>query len=473
MNHKKCSLGLIRIYLLFAVALTLAVPASAEWKEKVLYSFQGGANDGAFPVGGVVFDAQGNLYGVLQDYGPGSCAPIGNECGAVFQLTPPVNQGGPWTETLIYKFGGKEANDGESPNGGLIIDSLGNLFGVTAYGGTGDCILLGVRAGCGTVYKLSPPKQKGEAWTETILYSFPTARQGYVPNGNLVFDGAGNLYGATVFGGSKGTTCDAFYGGQCGTVFELSPPKTKGGKWTEKVLHAFAGIAAGKQYGDGASPNGGLVLDGKGAIYGTTEFGGNGNDVCNGGNGFDGCGIVFALSAPARQHASWSENVLHRFNGRPNDGSGPQVGVVLGRGGELCGTTIGGGSHEDGVVFKLVPPVQKGNNWKENLIHVFTGADDGQGPWAGLIQGPNNSFYGTAGGTPSRGGLIFRLKAAASSSGGAWVFDVLYDFTGSPNGYDPLELNLGKGGVIFGVTLYGGSGQSCQGGCGTVFRAAP
>jgi hypothetical protein len=122
-----------------------------------------------------------------------------------------------------------------------VIDGQGNLYGVTAYGGTGDCVLLGVSAGCGTVYELSAPAEKGGAWKETILYSFPTAKQGYFPNGNLVFDGAGNLYGATTYGGGKGTTCDAFYGGNCGTVFKLSPPKTKGGNWTEKVLHSFAG----------------------------------------------------------------------------------------------------------------------------------------------------------------------------------------------------------------------------------------
>ena len=84
---------------------------------------------------------------------------------------------------------------------------------------------------------------------------------------NLVFDSAGNFYGATTFGGDKGTTCDTFYGSQCGTVFELSPPKKKGGKWTEKVLCSFKGVAAGAQFGDGADPNGGLLLDNKGALY--------------------------------------------------------------------------------------------------------------------------------------------------------------------------------------------------------------
>jgi hypothetical protein len=471
MTHKKRSPGIIRICLLFAVTLMLAVPASAEWKEKVLYSFQG-VPDGATPTGAVVFDKAGNLYGATLDGGASTCDGPG-QCGTVYKLAPPATKGGAWTETVLYIFKGHAQNDGATPEGGLLIDEAGNLYGTTGYGGSGPCLLLGGAVGCGTVYELSPPAKQGDPWTETVLYSFQGGKDGYVASGDLVFDKAGNLYGATLFGGGKGTTCDSLYGGQCGTVFKLSPPKTKGGKWTEKVLHRFAGIAQGKQYGDGASPNGGLVLDGKGAIYGTTEFGGNGNDICNGGNGFDGCGIVFALPPPARQHASWSEKVLHRFNGRPNDGSGPQVGVVLGRGGELCGTTIGGGSQEDGVVFKLAPPAQNGNSWKESLIHVFTGGDDGQGPWAGLIPGPNGSFYGAAGGTPSRGGLIFRMKPPASTSGGAWAFDVLYDFTGSPDGYDPLKLTFGKGGVIFGVTLYGGTGQSCQGGCGTVFRAAP
>jgi hypothetical protein len=192
MIHKNGFPRLAPVGLLLAITLTFALSASAEWKEQVLYSFQGGTNDGSYPAGGVVFDRQGNLYGALQVYGPGSCAPMGNDCGAVYQLSPPTQKGGSWTETLIYTFQGKGANDGEMPSGGLIIDAAGNLYGVTAYGGTGNCVLLGVPAGCGTVYEISPPKQKGGAWTRTILYSFPTAKQGYFPWGDLVFDKAGN-----------------------------------------------------------------------------------------------------------------------------------------------------------------------------------------------------------------------------------------------------------------------------------------
>jgi hypothetical protein len=211
----------------------------------------------------VVFDKQGNLYVATTDGGPPSCAPIGGACGTVYELSPPAKEGDPWTATLIRMFEGKKSNDASVPTGGLILDGAGNLYGVTGYGGTGDCVLVGVPAGCGTVYELSPPAQKGGAWTETILYSFPSSKQGYLPNGGLIFDSEGNLYGATMFGGGQGTACDPFYQ-YCGAVFKLSPPKTKGGKWAEHVLHSFAGGT------DGANPKGSLVLDNKGAIYGTT-----------------------------------------------------------------------------------------------------------------------------------------------------------------------------------------------------------
>jgi hypothetical protein len=457
MTHKNCFPGLIRLYFLFAVALTLAVPASAEWKEKVLYSFQGGTNDGAFPVGGVVFDVQGNLYGVLQDYGLGSCAPIGNECGAVFQLAPPAHKGDSWTETILYTFQGKGANDGESPNGGLIIDSQGNLYGVTAYGGTGNCVLLGVSAGCGTVYEISPPKQKGGAWTETILYSFPTSKQGYLPNGNLVFDSAGNLYGATIFGGGKGKTCDPFYQ-YCGAVFELSPSKTKGGKWTEKVLHGFASGT------DGANPNGGFVLDCKGNVYGTT-YGGGGK--CGGG----GCGMVFELKPPTTKSGAWTEKVLHRFSGQ--DGGNPAAGVVFDGNGNLYGTTFGGGANHSpwGTVFQLVPHAN--GRWTKRLLHTFQDGTDGAGPRAGILVGPSSELYGTAsgGGGADFAGTLFRLK---EGSMGGWTFTVLYTFIGVNNrdGAYPSGGILLNAGSIIGTTEVGGTGPSCQGGCGTVFKAA-
>jgi uncharacterized repeat protein (TIGR03803 family) len=344
MTHKKRSLGVAPVWLFFAVALALAVPASAQRKEKMLYSFQGGANDGSIPAGGVVFDSQGNLYGATTDGGPATCKPIGGACGTVFQLSPPAQNGGSWTETLIYQFQGKGSNDASVPSGGLIRDTSGNLYGVTAYGGTGDCLLLGVSAGCGTVYELSPPKEKGGAWTETILYSFPTTKQGYLPNGELVFDSAGNLYGATAFGGDKGTTCDMFYGGQCGVLFRLNPPRTKGGQWTENVLHSFA---SGR---DGANPNGGLVFNNKGAIYGTTYAGGTEGGECGSG----GCGTVFKLAPPSVKSSPWTEEILDRFNTGNSGAVQPAAGVTV-KSGILYGTTVGGGDSGSGTIFQLAP----------------------------------------------------------------------------------------------------------------------
>jgi len=165
--------------LFLAVFLALASPVSAEWKEQVLYSFQGGT-DGTTPAGGVVFDKHGNLYGATQQGGGSNCSPMA-ACGTVYQLAPPAKQGDPWTETVLHVFRGKQYNDGEFPSGGVIADAAGNIYGTTAYGGTGDCVLLGIKGGCGTVFELSPPQIKGGKWTYAILYSFPTAEQGYVP----------------------------------------------------------------------------------------------------------------------------------------------------------------------------------------------------------------------------------------------------------------------------------------------------
>lgn len=456
-----------RMIVLILTLCSLVSATSAAWREKVLYSFQGGT-DGSTPAGGVIFDKAGNLYGETIEGGSTNCPP--GWCGTVYELSPPQQKGGQWTEKVLWVFKGHDQNDGSSPSGGLIADSAGNLYGVTGYGGSGPCVLFGTATGCGTVFEMLPPKSKGSAWTEKVLYNFQGGKDGDLPSGPLVFDSAGNLYGATEFGGGKGTTCNAFYGGNCGMVFKLSPPKTKGGKWAEKLLHSFAGIAQGKQYGDGAVPNGGLLLDSIGTIYGTTLFGGSGNGLCQGTNGFDGCGTVFALRPPSKKGGRWHEERLHTFHGSPSDASGPNGGLVLSNSGELYGTTVGGGAQEDGVVFELNPPPVKGGSWKESLLHTFAGGNDGSGPLAGLHLGPMGNLYGTATGGLTAGGLIFVMKPPPGH--GAWSFEVLRTLKGPPDGYDPLELTFGKGGAIFSSTLYGGTGQ-CQGGCGTVFRTSP
>jgi uncharacterized repeat protein (TIGR03803 family) len=447
------------------VILSIAINASAEWNEKVLYSFQGGT-DGATPAGGVVFDSQGNLYGATSGGGSGSCAGF-FQCGTVYQLSPHAQKGGPWTETVLHNFQGNKSGDGTSPGGGLVIDKAGNLYGTTGYGGTGGCVLLGSKEGCGTVYELSPPKVKGGAWTEKVLYSFKGGNDGYVPDGDLVFDSAGNLYGATLFGGGKGTTCNSLYQ-YCGTVFELSPPQQKGGKWTEKVLHSFAGGT------DGANPNGGLVFDGEGFLFGTAYSGGGTSDCYA--DGVLGCGTVFQLKPPTKSEGTWTETTLHRFHGGSQDTNTPMAGLTWDTNGNLYGSTAGGQNSggDDGAVYQLSKATKGRTQWVETLIRRLS-VGDGVSPMAELTFDGIGRLFGTASaGGASGGGTVFRLELTTRP--GAWTVSVLHAFTGTPDGsYPASRARFDRSGNLYSTTQQGGNiGGTCGNqGCGTVFIAVP
>ena len=453
------------VVILLAIASGLVSVAPAQVKEKVLYSFQGGTSDGEYPAGGVVFDKAGNLYGATTD-GGGECPPA--QCGIVFQLAPPAQKGDPWTETVLHIFQGPGSGDGNTPAGSVIIDSAGNLYGTTGYGGTGNCILLGTKVGCGAVYELSPPAQKGGAWTETVLYSFPTPKQGYLPNGNLVFDSAGNLYGATMFGGGEGTTCDSYYQ-YCGAVFELSPPKKQGGAWTEKVLHGFAGIESGKISGDAAIPNGGLVLDAKGAIFGTTYAGG----ISKCPPLFaEGCGTAFKLTPPTKKDGNWSATLVHSFHRDASDGGNPQAGVVIDKTLRVCGTTLNGGPGGYGTAFCLTPSSKESDPWNETILYGFDDNNQyGADPVGGLTLGSHGHLYGTTNAFGADfGGTVFELNP----KGTKWQISLLYGFTGPPDGEFPAaSLIFDKSGNLYSTSQAGGDGQACQSGCGTVYEISP
>ncbi|HEX8814913.1 MAG TPA: choice-of-anchor tandem repeat GloVer-containing protein [Terriglobales bacterium] len=413
--------------LVFAAVLT--VQAHAQWNESVLYSFQGGNSDGAVPVGGIVFDKAGNIYGATQGGGANTCSPMA-ACGTVYQLIPPINNGGKWTEKVLYVFRGKAANDGDFPGGGLAIDSIGNLYGTAYYGGTGDCVLLGIKGGCGVVFKLSPPEQAGGTWREAILYSFKGGSDGYVPFGDLTFDADGNLYGVTLYGGGRGgRLCDSFYTG-CGTVFKLSPPTQKGGGWKEEVLYRFA---AGT---DGYNPNGGLIIDHRNHVYGTTESGGN--QQCNYGTNGLGCGTLFELIPPSKMCGTWTEQILHRFTGK-DDGANPAVGVTT-FGGHIYGSTGGGGPFKRGLLFEMT---QTKEGWDENVLYDFNGGNDGQGPGSPLRFDTDGSLYGTAIGGADFSGVVFQLsprlndQPLSATSAASWAFDLLYTFKGVPDAHYP------------------------------------
>jgi hypothetical protein len=450
MNRQNLSRLTFHLLASAVVAAALTSSASAEWKEKVLYSFQGGT-DGSTHAGGVVFDAVGNLYGATTD-GGSSCPSPG--CGTVFQLAPPATKGGAWTETILFGFSG---NDGSFPAGSVIVDANGNLYGTTAYGGSGTCILLGGNVGCGIVYELSPPLQKGGQWTYRVLYNFQGGKDdGQYPWGNLTLDKAGNLFGATQFGGGKGyNNCNKYYG-YCGIVYKLSPPKVKGGKWTEKVLHSFAGGT------DGANPNGGLIFDTKGTIYGTTYGGGNESGEC----GAAGCGTAFELYPPGQESGAWAETVLHRFNRNTSDSGLPSAGFVMDAKDNLYGTTVG-------TAFRLAPPSTRSGHWKETILYTFN--QEAYGPEGALIFDQAGNLDGTTnvGNGQSLHGSVFQLRPPRQ--GGSWIFGLIHGFLGPPDGDFPAaSLIFDKNGDLYSTTQAGGTGTGCgRGGCGTVFEAYP
>jgi uncharacterized repeat protein (TIGR03803 family) len=349
------------------------------------------------------------------------------------------------------------------------MDKSGNLYGTTGYGGTGDCVLLGTKVGCGTVYEISPPKQKGGSWTETILHSFHGGSDGYLPQGDLVLDPAGSVYGATVYGGGYGT-CNAPYYQYCGTIFRLHPPKAKGGEWSEKVLYAFKGGTTGKDDGDGAEPNGGLVVDSTGVVYGTTFYGGNEVGECAGGDTGVGCGTVFKLSPSATMCSSWTRDILFRFNVK--DGATPAAGVIFDNSGNLYGTAYAGGDEGNGAIFELAKPSGTHPFWTMKTLHVFSGGSDGDNPLAPLTLGADADLYGTAYAAQSVSGTVFRISAVEKDE--SWSFSVLYGFPGPPNGAQPAaRVVSGGAGRLYSTTQKGGTGTACSFGCGTVFELTP
>jgi hypothetical protein len=237
------------------------------------------------------------------------------------------------------------------------------------------------------------------------------------------------------------------------------------------VLHSFKGVPAGAQFGDGANPNGGLVLDSKGAIYGTTYFGGNNvKGQCEGGVGGTGCGIVFVILPPTTKGGAWTEKLLHRFNGQ--DGSNSAAGVVFDVDGNLYGTTsFGPGPY--GLVFELKKPSGTVHSWTETVLHAFSNGNDGSDPLAGVIFDTGGSLYGTTYSAGRFSGALFRLKPPGPT-GGSWAFSSLYGFTGSPDGAQPASnLVLDKDGNLYSTTQKGGTGACSFYGCGAVFEVSP
>jgi hypothetical protein len=224
---------------------------------------------------------------------------------------------------------------GDNPSAG-VISAGGSLYGTTQFTGLG----------CGAVYELSPPAMAGGAWTGTAIYNFDNGGgcQSLAP---VTVAPGGVLYGTTYNGGS-GTGCPGI--GECGTVFQLTPPAAAGGAWTETVIYSFTGLN-----GDGASPAAGVVLGKNGVLYGTTTYGGSATSGCHDPNtGANGCGTVFELTPPAMPGGAWTETILHSFTGQNGEGSIPGP-LTLGPTGVLYGSTLTGGTAGKGTIFAVEP----------------------------------------------------------------------------------------------------------------------
>jgi uncharacterized repeat protein (TIGR03803 family) len=229
-----------------------------KWRFRVLYRFKG-TSDGREPFAGVAFDQSGNLYGTTWEGGA-------FDWGALYRLRPPLKKGRGWTETVLYSF--SPSNDGIiSPEGPVVLDNSGNIYGTTPVGGDLNC---SGGFGCGVVYELSPPAKDGKAWIYATLYAFQGGNDGASPDGYMVFDSKGTLYGTTEAGGAGGG----------GTAYRMSPPQEGGGAWTETVLHGFT-----PNNGDGAVPGFGLTWGKWHDLYGVTYAGG----LCGS------CGTAFEL----------------------------------------------------------------------------------------------------------------------------------------------------------------------------------
>ncbi|MGA2759584.1 MAG: choice-of-anchor tandem repeat GloVer-containing protein [Candidatus Cybelea sp.] len=423
--------------------LSGAVRASGS--DSILYTFTGAAGDGSSPYASPIVDSKGVVYGVSLDG-------TNKVDGLVWKLMP---KGSGYTESPVYEFSSSQAH-GSYPEGGLIEDSAGALYGTGATGGKGPCLYMG--SGCGVVFKLTP---SGGKYTESILHDFGgAAKDGGIPVDALLLSG-NELYGTTEYGGSGSCQETGFNG--CGTVFEVS---TKGSGY--QVIYSFQGG------NDGVNPATSLIAGKNGVLYGTTNFGG-GSTACTAG-----CGTVFELTPKG---GKYTESVLYAFQGGQSDGSVPGNrgrGLYLASNGSLVGTTHTGGSGGCaivfvpgcGVLFELTP---SGGKFKESILYTFEGGNDAAFPEESLVAGKGGVLYGasTGGGGSSvcQGGCgtVFSL----TPSGKGYSEAVVYGFASGNDGGLPYDgVTMDSAGTLYGTTHVGGESKTCNS-CGTVFSVKP
>lgn len=360
---------------------------------RILQSFTGENLDGANPYGTLLEDSDGVLYGTTLAGG-------NDQFGTIYKL----NRDGSGY-TLLHSFGG-ELNGGAEPYGALVWGNDEALYGTTASGGN---------ANQGTVYKLS---RNGDGYS--TLFSFDGAAAGGGPRSGLIKVPDGIFYGVTDAGGTANR----------GTVFELSEDGSN-----HRVLHNFIGG------GETVNPYAGLLQGSDGTFYATSWAGGS----------VDG-GTVYKIESDGSGFG-----VLHSFASEEGDGANPHAGLIEGSDGAIYGTTVQGGTSQNGTVFKLN---KNGSDYR--VLRRFTGSPgDGIQPYGGLLETADGTLYGTTafGGSAGRG-TIFKMNKDGSS------YAVLRSFSGMPDAASPYAaLIIGSDGFLYGSTPHGGTANT-----GTVFK---
>jgi uncharacterized repeat protein (TIGR03803 family) len=409
---------------LLIMTLALSVMANAA-TESTLFTFS--ETTSFWPQGGLLEDSAGNLYGTTRAGGTYGV-------GTIFELSPPAVSGGAWTITYLYNFV-PYGTGGYVPVSDLVRDQAGAFYGTTYSGGDPVC-------NCGVVYKLIPSKTGG-AWTEQVLHNFTgNGTDGRLPAmATLALTTKGTLYGVTVRGG----TWDS------GVLYQLTT--TNGTTYTESVLYSFGDLA------DASTPNGPVLMDSSGNLYGVTSLGGTFNQ-----------GALYKIVPPSSGHLV-KESLLYSFGGSSTTGANPTGNLVFDVGGNIYGVTNAGGSANDyGVVYSLAP----GNpTWTETILYTFAKAS-GVNPVGGLTWNhTNNNLYGTTSslnGLTSGDGSIFKLVPPAVK-GGAWTESTLFQFTYAVSGGYPTGAVLrdSKTGNLYGTAINGGV-TGCDLFCGTIWQ---
>ncbi len=376
----------------------------------VLHTFTGGIDSG-FPESGVILDRDGNLYGTT----------FGLINSGVYEL---MRRDSSWIFKPLYNF--QTRLDGLGPEADVVFGPDGALYGTTFLGGY-TCN--GVSNYCGTVFSLRPsPDTCRDAfcpWNETHVYRFGTSlNDGYHPNGPLVFDSAGNIYGTTAIGG--------LYNG--GTAFQLF--RTQNG-WVEKIIHHFP-----RGLGE---PSSGLTFDAEGNLFG--------------GAAQTGYGRVYELVHNGQE---WNERTIYVF---PGSNVGEATGLIFDAAGNAYGATSGIGNYQAGIVYQLTP--QADGTWRETDLHVFD--FNTNGPLSNLAMDGAGNLYGTTEGTPGNNndkwGMVFEL----SPVNGSWTFSQLHHFTNGADGGSPVGgVTLDSAGNLFGTCVQGGAYSE-----GTIWEITP